>query len=144
MPIEHLPPRYRPRARLFRDWLLSDKGVLLLCFLFTAGRTLSYPLREPTWAALSFDASGWVGPACWAAAAVLTGFSLPSRAGSRLEVAAISVTVAVTSVWGALYMFASPGQFLARGTVYLTVVAFIVYTVWRGDSTRVRVRGERV
>lgn len=144
MPIEHLPPRFRPPARTFRDWLISDKGTLLLCFLFTAGRTLSYLLREPIFGQHALDALDWVGPACWGSVAVLNGVSLKVRHGSWVEAAAIGATVMVSSVWGVLYLFGSPGQFFARGIVYMTVSAFVVYTVWRGDSSRVRIRGGRL
>lgn len=163
MPIEHLPPRMRPKARRFRDWLATDKGIILILAVGFACRALSYLVEAPRLMQHALDVQGWVSPAIWIAGTVLLVCAL--RGGCRdLERMALSFAVGVCALWSVMYFFTDPlpvlggpwpwpvdwlrvtiehiGQWLIRGSMYAMAAALAWYTVWRDSHGGIRVRGD--
>ena len=143
MPIERLPERYQVGALRLRDWLQSDKGLLLLNFLYAASRFLSYPLREVPGSRHVLEMPEWLPATIWGVTAALCGVAILRSRCDRLETVALCVVVGVSLVWGTLFLFSEPAQFLSRGSVFIAVAALDIYTVWRGESQRLRIRGEQ-
>lgn len=142
MPIEHLPERYRAGARRVRDWLQSDKGLLLLAFSYAGARFVSYLTREEPGSRHVLEMPEWLPATIWGVTAALCGLAMLRTRCERLEMVALCVVVGVSLVWGTLFLFSTPSQFLSRGSVFIAVAAMTIYTVWRGESQRLRIRGE--
>lgn len=143
MPIDHLPERYQPGAYRLRAWLQSDKGLLLLNFLYAASRFFSYPLREVPGTRHVLEMPEWLPATIWGVTAALCGVVTLQARCERLETLALCVVVGVSLVWGTLFLLSDTAQFLSRGSVFITVAALDIYTVWRGESQRLRIRGEQ-
>lgn len=142
MPIEHLPERYRPGARKFRDWFATDKGLLLILFCVFAVRTSTYIFQD-----------GWLLPHVldihvpllsslqWLVATVILGVALVSRS-ERMEAVGLTVAVLMLVIWGLLFAWTGKAEFTARGILYIGLALMSLYTVWRGQSAIIRVRGD--
>lgn len=143
MPIERLPERYQSGALRLRDWLQSDKGLLLVNFLFAAARFVSYLVREVPGSRHVLEMPEWLPGTIWGVTAALCGVAMLRSRCERLETVALCVVVGVSLVWGTLFLFSDPEQLLSRGSVFITVAALDIYTVWRGESQRLRIRGEQ-
>lgn len=142
MPIEHLPERYRPAARSFRDWCATDKGLLLILFFVFAVRTSTYIFQD-----------GWLLPHIldihvpllsslqWFVATVILGVALVSRS-ERMEAVGLTVAVLMLVIWGLLFAWTGKAEFTARGILYIGLALMSLYTVWRGQSAIIRVRGD--
>ena len=152
MPIEHLPEKYRPAARRFRDWVATDKGVLLiLASVFTA-RALSFVAEVPSaYRHVVEIRFWWVSAMVWGVSAMLLWVAL-RRDSPRLESTALVVAGMVLAMWGVLYLWTEPVPiggywgwldwvrvvlehlvpFLARGVIYIGFGLLAVYAVWRG------------
>lgn len=144
MPIEHLPERYRPAARSLRDWLMTDKGLLAILTAFCAMRTVGYTrIEDGTLLQHAFElSSDWISPAIWIALTILCVVGLAVPDYHKVENAALSAVVGAIALWGMLYIQSSPPGLFSRGSAYITIALLVVYTLWRGDSTRVRIRGD--
>lgn len=141
MPIEHLPERYRPAARSFRDWFATDKGLLLILFCVFFVRTSTYIFQD-----------GWLLPhildihvpllssAQWLIATVILGVALLSKS-EKVEAFGLTVAVLVLVIWGLLFAWTGKAEFTARGVLYIGLALMSLYTVWRGQSATIRVRG---
>lgn len=141
MPIEHLPERYRPGARRFRDWFATDKGLLLILFCVFAVRTSTYIFQD-----------GWLLPHIldiqvpllssmqWLAATVVLGVAVVARS-ERMEAVGLTVAVLMLVIWGLLFAWTGKAEFTARGVLYIGLALMSLYTVWRGQSATIRVRG---
>lgn len=144
MPIEHLPERYRPAARGLRDWLMTDKGLLLILAGFCAMRSVGYTKIEDRTLLQHVLEIGndWISPALWITLTILCVVSVVLPECQKLENVALSAVVGAIALWGMLYIQSSPPGLFSRGSAYITIALLVVYTLWRGDSTRVRIRGE--
>ena len=152
----------RPKARRFRDWFATDKGIILILALGFFCRALSYLLEAPRLMQHALELrAGWISPLIWTFGTVLLVCAL--RVDSRqLERVALSYAVGVCSLWTVMYIFTPavpiPGQwwwpldwvrvvieyfgnFLLRGSMYATAGALAWYTVWRDSHGGIRVRG---
>ena len=141
MPIEHLPERYRPAARSFRDWFATDKGLLLILFCVFAVRTSTYIFQD-----------GWLLPHVldiqvpllssmqWLIATVVLGVAVVARS-ERMEAVGLTVAVLMLVIWGLLFAWTGKAEFTARGVLYIGLALMSLYTVWRGRSATIRVRG---
>ena len=141
MPIEHLPEAWRPAARDFRDWLATDKGVLLIYAVVFAGRTSTYLFQD-----------GWLLPHVldihaplvssmqWLIATLIVAYATISRS-KKIEVVGLTVAVLMLVIWGILFAWTGWAEFTARGVLYIGLALIGVYTVWRGKSTTIRVKG---
>lgn len=162
MPIEHLPAKWRPGARRFRDWAATDKGVLLILAVAFTGRSASFFSDAPSTFQHVFEIRyWWVSPIVWGGAALLLWMAL-RRDSPRLESAALVAAATVLAAWGVLYLWTDPvpisgdwgpvdwlrvllehlTPFLARGVIHLGLALCAVYTVWRGRFVPVPWRGE--
>ena len=142
MPIEHLPERYRPAARRFRDWFATDKGLLLILFGVFLVRTSTYLFQD-----------GWLLPHVldihaplfsslqWLVATVVVGVSVVARS-ERMEAIGLTVATIMLTTWGLLFAWTGKAEFTARGVLYIGLAVMSLYTVWRGHSATIRVRGE--
>ena len=142
MPIEHLPERYRPAARRFRDWFATDKGLLLILFGVFLVRTSTYVFQD-----------GWLLPHVldihaplfssmqWLIATVVVGLSVVARS-EKMETVGLTVATIMLTIWGLLFAWTGKAEFTARGVLYIGLAIVTVYTVWRGHSKTIRVRGE--
>lgn len=142
MPIEHLPERYRPGARRFRDWFATDKGLLMILFCVFAVRTSTYIFQD-----------GWLLPHIldiqvpllssmqWLIATVVLGVAVVARS-ERMEAVGLTVAVLMLVIWGLLFAWTGKAEFTARGVLYIGLALMSLYTVWRGQSTTIRVRGD--
>lgn len=144
MPIENLPERLRPGARRLRDWLMTDKGLLLILAGFCAMRLAGYTkLEDKTLLQHALElSSDWVSPLIWAVLTVLCSAGAASPYKHRLESVALTSVVGAIALWGMLYIQSSPPGLFSRGSAYITIAVLVIYTLWRGDSTRVRIRGD--
>lgn len=144
MPIEKLPVRYRPAARSLRDWLMTDNGLLLILTLFCAMRSVGYTrLEDKTLLQHTLELpNDWISPIIWTALTVLCALSAALPHCNRLENVALSAAVGVIALWGMLYIQSSPPGLFSRGSAYITIALLVIYTLWRGDSTRIRIRGD--
>ena len=144
MPIEHLPSRYRPAVRSLRDWLMTDKGLLLILATFCGMRSAGYTrLEDPTLLQHVLEiGNDWVSPTVWVLLALLCAAAAAIPECPRLEQVTLSATVGAVALWGMLYIQSSPPGLFSRGSAYITIALLVVYTLWRGDSTRVRIRGD--
>lgn len=144
MPIERLPARYRPAARSLRDWLMTDKGLLLILAMFCAMRSVGYTrIEDRTLLQHALEiGNDWISPALWIVLTVLCVVSVVLPECQKLEIVALSAVVGAIALWGMLYIQSSPPGLFSRGSAYITIALLVVYTLWRGDSTRVRIRGE--
>ena len=141
MPIEHLPERYKPGARRFRDWFATDKGLLLILFCVFFVRTSTYLFQD-----------GWLLPHIldinvpllsslqWFIATVIVGVSVVARS-ERMEAIGLTVAVLMLVIWGLLFAWTGKAEFTARGVLYIGLALMSLYTVWRGRSATIRVRG---
>lgn len=140
MPIEHLPEAWRPTARRFRDWLATDKGLLLITFIGMLIRTSTYLWQDPWLAQHVLEIrSPVLSPLLWGMATCLVGVSVFSRS-TVAETVALVAAVIVLMIWGVLFVWSSPALFTARGILYVWVAALTAYTVWRGHAGTIRVR----
>lgn len=142
MPIEHLPERYRPAARSFRDWCATDKGLLLILFCVFLVRTSTYLFQD-----------GWLLPHVldihapllssmqWLIATVVVGASVVVP-GEKMEIVGLTVAAIMLTIWGLLFAWTGWAEFTARGILYIGLALMSLYTVWRGHSATIRVRGE--
>lgn len=142
MPIEHLPERYRPAARSFRDWCATDKGLLLILFGVFLVRTSTYLFQD-----------GWLLPHIldihvpllsslqWLIATVIVGVAVVARS-EKMEAIGLTVAVLMLTIWGLLFAWTGWAEFTARGILYIGLALMSLYTVWRGHSATIRVRGE--
>lgn len=142
MPIEHLPERYRPGARRVRDWVATDKGLLLILFGVFLVRTSTYIFQD-----------GWLLPHVldihaplfssmqWLIATVVVGVSVVARS-ERMEAVGLTVATIMLTIWGLLFAWTGWAEFTARGVLYIGLAVMALYTVWRGRSATIRVRGE--
>ena len=142
MPIEHLPERMRPAARSFRDWCATDKGLLLILFGVFLVRTSTYVFQD-----------GWLLPHVldihaplfssmqWLIATVVVGASVVAPS-ERMEAAGLTVATIMLTIWGLLFAWTGWAEFTARGILYIGLAVMSLYTVWRGHSATIRVRGE--
>lgn len=142
MPIEHLPERYRPGARRVRDWVATDKGLLLILFGVFLVRTSTYIFQD-----------GWLLPHVldihaplfssmqWLIATVVVGVSVVARS-ERMEAIGLTVATIMLTIWGLLFAWTGWAEFTARGVLYIGLAVMSLYTVWRGHSATIRVRGE--
>lgn len=142
MPIEHLPERYRPEARRVRDWVATDKGLLLILFGVFLVRTSTYIFQD-----------GWLLPHVldihaplfssmqWLIATVAVGVSVVARS-ERMEAIGLTVATIMLTIWGLLFAWTGWAEFTARGVLYIGLAVMSLYTVWRGHSATIRVRGE--
>ena len=144
MPIEMLPERLRPGARSLRDWLMTDKGLLLIMALFCAMRTVGYTrIEDRTLLQHALELSNdWISPTLWVALTVLCSVAAGVPRCHKLENIALTATVGAIALWGMLYIQSSPPGLFSRGSAYITIASLVVYTLWRGDSTRIRIRGD--
>lgn len=141
MPIEHLPEKWRPAARDFRDWAATDKGLLLITFVGLLIRTSTYAFQEPWLTQHVLDVrTHFLSPLMWATATALVGIALIVES-ELMEAAALVAAVSVLMIWGVLFWWTSPGLFTGRGVLYVWVALLTGYTVWRGNSATIRVRG---
>lgn len=141
MPIEHLPERYRPAARSFRDWFATDKGLLLILFCVFFVRTSTYVFQD-----------GWLLPHIldihapllsslqWFIATVIVGVAVVARS-EKMEAIGLTVAVLMLTIWGLLFAWTGKAEFTARGILYIGLALMSLYTVWRGQSATIRVRG---
>lgn len=164
MPIDHLPGRWQPGARSFRDWVATDKGVLLILALVFTGRALSFFSDSPfTLRHVVEVRYWWISPIVWGVSALLLWIAL-RRDSPRVESAALVVAGMVLATWGVLYLWTEPVHipgywgwldwirvvlehltpFLARGVIYIGLALFLVYTVWRGRFMPSVWRGDNV
>lgn len=142
MPIEHLPERYRPAARSFRDWCATDKGLLLILFGVFLVRTSTYLFQD-----------GWLLPHIldihvpllsslqWLIATVIVGVAVVARS-EKMEAIGLTVAASMLAIWGLLFAWTGWAEFTARGILYIGLALMSLYTVWRGRSATIRVRGE--
>lgn len=142
MPIEHLPARYRPAARSFRDWCATDKGLLLILFGVFLVRTSTYLFQD-----------GWLLPHVldihvpllsslqWLIATVIVGVAVVARS-EKMEAIGLTVAASMLAIWGVLFVWTGWAEFTARGILYIGLALMSLYTVWRGRSATIRVRGE--
>lgn len=141
MPIEHLPEAWRPAARRFRDWFATDKGVLLIYAVVFAGRSSTYLFQD-----------GWLLPHVldihaplvssmqWVVATLIVAFATVSRS-KKIEAVGLTVAVLMLVIWGILFAWTGKAEFTARGVLYIGLALMGMYTVWRGKSATIRVRG---
>lgn len=141
MPIEHLPPRMRPAARTFRDWFATDKGVLLIYLITFIGRSSTYLFQD-----------GWLLPHIldihaplvssmqWVVATLVVAWATVSRR-EIAETVGLIVAVVMLVIWGVLFAWTGWAEFTARGVLYIGLAGMGIYTVWRGKSATIRVRG---
>lgn len=163
MPIDHLPAPWQPPVRKFRDWVITDHGIMLILATVFLCRSVSYLGDHQALIQHVFELqSRWLSPAIWVTGALvlIAALLLP---GGKLDTFALSLAVAILMLWGVLYLW-SPAEvvhmpiwwpewlgwferllghlipFLSRGIVYMAVAGMTVYTVWRGRSATVYVR----
>lgn len=141
MPIEHLPEKLRPGARAFRDWFATDKGLLLILFCVFFVRTSTYIFQD-----------GWLLPHIldihapllssmqWFVATVILGVAVVARS-EKIEAVGLTVAVLMLTIWGLLFAWTGKAEFTARGILYIGLAGMSLYTVWRGHSATIRVRG---
>ena len=156
MPIEHLPPTLSEKARRFRDWCATDKGLLLLLAGVFLARSLSYIGRPSVVQHVLEVRAGWFAPALWWGVTLLL-FAALRRDCPRLENIALSAAVCVLMLWGVLFLWTSTepagywpdwlepiaavvSAFLSRGSVFIACGLLAIYTVWRGRSGTVRIK----
>ena len=144
MPIEHLPERYRPAARSVRDWLVTDKGLLVILTFFCAMRSVGYTrIEDRTLLQHALELQNdWISPAIWVILTLLCTVGIAAPRCHKLENVALSAVVGAIALWGTLYIQSSPPGVFSRGSAYITIALLVIYTLWRGDSTRVRIRGD--
>lgn len=157
MPIEHLPPTWSGRARRFRDWCATDKGLLLLLAGVFLARSLSYIGRPSVVQHVLEVRAGWFAPALWWGVTLLL-FAALRRDCPRLENIALSTAVCVLMLWGVLFLWTTAVPvdgfwpewskpfmsallvFLSRGSVFIGCGLLAIYTVWRGRSGTLRIK----
>lgn len=142
MPIDHLPDRYKPGAYKFRDWAATDKGLLLILTVVFAVRTSTYIFQD-----------GWLLPHIldinapllsslqWLAATLILAVATVSRS-ERMEAIGLTIAALMLTIWGLLFAWTGKAEFTARGVLYIGLAVMSLYTVWRGHSATIRVRGE--
>lgn len=141
MPIEHLPEAWRPTARRFRDWLATDKGVLLIYTVIFAGRTSTYLFQDGWLLPHVLDIKApLVSSMQWVVVTLIVAYATISRS-KKVEAAGLTVAVLMLVIWGLLFAWTGKAEFTARGVLYIGLALMGVYTVWRGKSATIRVRG---
>ena len=148
MPIEHLPPRFRPPALRLKNFLLSDAPALIILGVGILARGLSYSPHvlgpaprsggHPAEAALPMP----VWSVIWVAVGVLC---LVGAVWSRRKIAALAVGLGVglNMLWAGSFLAATITGDMARGWVsavgYASVALLVVWAVWRGSRAEVTI-----
>ena len=148
MPIEHLPPRFRPPALRIKNFLLSDAPALIILGVGILARGLSYsphvlgpaprPGGHPAEAALPMP----VWSVIWVAVGVLC---LVGAVWSRRRIAALAVGLGIglNMLWAGSFLVATITGDMPRGWVsavgYASVALLVVWAVWRGSRAEVTI-----
>ena len=114
----------------------TQEGAAWVLWLLTAARTLSYFLERGTVLSHLVDRMGqdWVSPTMWGTAWLLLTLAIVSQ---RREVLIVSmgVSMGIVFLWGTLYLWSDPAQFLSRGSVFLALCGAIAWGTVRPIKT---------
>ena len=138
MPIDHLPPRWRPTAHRARDWSMTNGPALLVLGLGIVARGVSYlPPRVGGPAPASHPAELLLPIGWWAAVWLTIGaVCLIAAVVPRLQPLAVGCGVGLHAIW-ALSFIADSIIDRNRGWVsaigYASVALLVLWAVWRGS-----------
>lgn len=149
--------------RRFRDWVITDHGIMLILLSVFASRSTSYLGDHQALIQHVFEMqSRWLSPAIWVTGTLVLLGALVAQ-DNRWDNFALSLAVAILMLWGVLYLW-SPAEtvlmpawwptwlgwverllshlipFLSRGIVYIALGGLSIYTVWRGHSATMYVK----
>lgn len=109
--------------------------------MFFTSRAMAYRYTPPELLHHIIEtAPNWASPAIWGTGAVLLWAALLPK-GCRIDIIALTAAVIIMALWGVLFFWSGPANFLLRGTPYIALAGITIYTVWRGQSATIRVRG---
>ena len=134
MPIDHLPPRWRPTAHRVRDWSMTNGPALLVLGLGIIARGISYlgsaaPPVHP--AELLMPITWWavvwltIGVVCLVAAAI-----------PRAQPLAVGGGVGLHAVWALSFLTDSVidhNRSWVSAVGYVSVALLVMWAVWRGS-----------
>lgn len=110
-----------------------------------AARTVSYFVERPTLLTHLFERieTDWLSPTLWGVAWLMLTVAILSRRQDALVVS-MGVTMAIVFLWGILFLWSDPVEFLSRGSVYLAVCGFAVWGTERPVMTKNEEDGDAV
>lgn len=143
MPIDKLPPRYRPYAERVAGHLSTDAGIMLILGTVLVYRGVAYwhleefVLVNPldVWLPLWLVSGYWISLGL---SLIVASWWQSSFMGRCL----LTVSVMTLTSWGCAFLLAAPGTFDQRGSMYLAMAALTIWSVWRGRRGEIRVRKE--
>lgn len=147
MPIEHLPPRIRRPVERLRDGLMTDGTALVILGAGLVARGISYsPIAGP--GPSGHPAESWVPMDTWSIVWVAVGvLCLASAARPRSISAALALGagVALHLLWGTSFAWQSledHSRAWVSSIGYFMIAALVLWSVWRGSRTDIRLREE--
>ena len=117
----------------------TQEGAVWMLWVLTGARTMSYFAERTTVLShlidrVEFD---WLSPALWSVAWMVCTVAILTR--SRIVTAwAMGVSTSAIFMWGLLFLWSAPVEFLSRGSVYLTLCGFIVWGTIRADVSALK------
>ena len=147
MPVDHLPPPLRRPAEKLRDVLLTDTTVLVILGAGLIARGISYSDAagpDPS----GHPAEGWMPMSSWAIVWVSVGvlcLGVAPWSRSVMSALALGTGVALHLLWGLSFLWDSwhgDDRSWVSSIGYFMIVSLIVWSVWRGSRTEIRVREE--
>lgn len=142
MPVDKLPARFAPAGYRARAFLMTDATLLIVLGLYLVMRGIGMlppPLGDlHPWESL-VPATMWAG--VWIGLGVASLLVAPWHS-RRVASLVLAADVMLTMLWGMTFVLADFDQFVARGSVYLALGTLVVWAVWRGKRSEVKV-GER-
>lgn len=144
MPIDRLPERLRTPAESVKRAMLTDGTVLVILGLACFTRGLSYIGYAPS---TSHPAEELLQIGIWAGVWLIIGlWCMVSAMWHRTRWAALALGggVGLHLLWALSFLRATYTGDFPRGWVssigYLTIVALVLWSVWRGSRAEVRFR----
>ena len=145
MPIEHLPPRFKPVAYRLRAALMSDAAAMLIVGVMAQAKGFTYLARP----AFYHPAESWFELHTWAIIWIIVGSaSMFSTMIPRTWFAllAFGTIVGMNVLWGLSYAWGSivsDMNLWASAINHWGISTLVVWAVWRGSRRHIRFDGGR-
>lgn len=151
MPIDHMPPRWRPGLKRLRAFLMTDATAIIILGVGILLRGLSYApvVLGPPPPRGTHPAEMWLDMDIWAAVWITIGLICLIAPFTRLEalkVAALAGGTGITMLWGVSFLtqsITSDGRGWVTAIGYFTTVALVGWAVWRGKRGDIPLEHER-
>ncbi len=143
MPIEHLPPAWRPPARRLRDWLRTDAGIMLILAGFFLTRAVAHASKirlPPHTHLLEQLMPPWLLTTVWVAIGMVLVAAAVTQA-SRWSRWALAIAVGWCAAWSVFTLLTPFPTFERFGAPHACIALLVMHSIWKGRSGEIRMRG---